>query len=346
MLIKVAVADTNSEYLSRFVSALENNPAVEVLTYTDRSILRYDVEKRKMDVLLFDPSVYSGDYEISDRIVSVMLFDDSTELLPIYSRFEKIKKYQQVSVTFKMLLDLYSSHIGNQGRILGDARTAILAVYSPLGGSGCTSIALALAEHLSAQGNRTLFISFEDFASESIYLSQNGKHGMSDLLAFLGENVDMKMKLQAFVQNRSENFFYLQHFDTPKDLYTLSEEDIRELLERIDETGLFDSVIVDLPSSVCVQTQAVFAQADHIFVVEKTDELSSIKMQAFFNQKYVVDSYISKMHRIINFSTGRSSKLQSPIIVAVIKAMQGPDPSMMVRYIADNYIGEMINRLI
>jgi hypothetical protein len=82
MLIKVAVADTNSEYLSRFVSALENNPAVEVLTYTDRSILRYDVEKRKMDVLLFDPSVYSGDYEISDRIVSVMLFDDSTEFLP------------------------------------------------------------------------------------------------------------------------------------------------------------------------------------------------------------------------------------------------------------------------
>ncbi len=346
MLIRVAVADSNSVFLSRFVSAMEQNPGLVISTYTDSELLRADVLKKKMDVLLFDPSVYACDYEISNQIVSVLFFDDSVDLPNKYSEFARINKYQRVSDTYRTVLDLYSNLIGKRGNVLGYNKAVSVAVYSPIGGAGCTSVSLAFAEYLASLGRRTFYISFEDFASESFYLEQSGEHGMSDLLELLGENVDIKLKLQAYVQCKSDNFFYLRHFDTPRDLNMLGENEILELLNSITESDLFDFVVIDLPTSVNEIVQTVFSLADHIFVVEKNDELSAIKMKAFFGLKYLVNECLPKIRRIINFSVGRPSRLTSPRVAAVVQVVQNPLPDSMVKLIATNNMKDAVRELV
>ncbi len=341
MLIRVAIADKNTTYVNKVIAALEDNSSLIISAYSDAELLKKDIDNQKIDVLLFDPSVYSCEYESSKQIIAVLLFDDSIDIPPQFIKYPKVNKYQRVSKTLKTILDLFSDFVGNKGNVLGNTNAKVISVFSPSGGAGCTTISLAIAERLASSGMKAFFISFEEFASEGFYLPQGGEYSTSDILALLGENVDTKLKLQAYTLKKTDNLYYTKHFSTPNDLYVMSKGEAKELINLIVSSGLFDYVVVDVGSTVSVRTQEIFDSSESIFIVEKSDEISASKLQGFFSQLQIIGNNLNKMRRVINFSIGKPSRITSPVIMDVINAMQNPDPAMLVKYISDNHFRDI-----
>ncbi|MBR1851721.1 MAG: hypothetical protein IJ794_00895, partial [Lachnospiraceae bacterium] len=64
MIIKMAIADNNDEYIERLLNVLEGYEDLNLSVYTDRSALEQALASKHFDVFLFDPSVYDGQVEV------------------------------------------------------------------------------------------------------------------------------------------------------------------------------------------------------------------------------------------------------------------------------------------
>lgn len=60
MILKIAIADSNEEYVSRILSVLEEYEDLNLSVFTDENTLEQALMSQKFDVLLFDASVYDG----------------------------------------------------------------------------------------------------------------------------------------------------------------------------------------------------------------------------------------------------------------------------------------------
>ena len=73
-------------------------------------------------------------------------------------------------------------------------------LFRSVGGCGKTTLALTATSKLAMRGFKTLYINFEDIASEDCYLPQIAEKGISELAGFLGSEINFPMKLQSLLQ--------------------------------------------------------------------------------------------------------------------------------------------------
>ena len=213
----------------------------------------------------------------------------------------------------------------------GQGRTTAIAIYSPVGGVGKTTLALTMASKLALQGYRTFYLNLEDMASEDCYLPQNAEKGLSEIALHLGESIHFSMKVQGLLQSKLEKLYYLNHFDSPNDLCEISEEELSDLLRQLDRTGLFDYMIVDMGTALNGKTIRIFEMADRIVVVERADAIAQKKLERFFSQVHIMAEYGGKMSRVLNFDRGRGSQIacEAPL-AGKINAVQNPDAAQLI----------------
>lgn len=339
MVIKVAIASKDMNYLERLASGLEKYPRLELSIFYDMSQLECACAGRRYDVFLFSPDLFVLDEQLFMEIkadLKVLLCDENDSVKDIFSNMKRIEKYQRISQIYKDLLNLYSEVCGRD-TAFGDAATEIIAVYSPVGGAGKTTVALVLAMKYAKSSKRTFYINMEDMASEDCFLPQGGKKGLSDLMRFIYSDANIGMKIQGMLKSKYDNLFYIDHFSSPNDLYDMNVEDVQELLHAVQKSGLFDVVIVDMGTSLDKKSLTIFELSGHVAVVEKTDELSARKMNCFYEQHHIMKEYGSKMLRIINFDNGISNKIESALpILGKIGDIQNMDASNIIEVLANS----------
>lgn len=335
MIIRIAIADNNEEYLERLLSVLEEYDEVNLSVYTDRHSLELALSSRQFDVLLFNPEVYDGQITLKKSTLPVLLLDEEQGVPESCREFTKVNKYQRISGIYKKVLELYAQISGDIGGVLGGDTVRMVAFYSPIGGAGKTTLALATATKLALMGYRTFYLNFEDIASEDCYLPQNAEKGISEIVASLGSDINFSMKIQSFLQTKMENLYYMNHFDSPNDVYEIKEEEIEELLEHISKTGLFDFIVIDMGTSISSKARRIFEIVQKIILVERSDAISARKMQCFLNQAHIINAYGGKMLRVLNFGSGSGKMLDSEVkIGGRIGALHNPDAEQLITMFA------------
>ena len=302
MIIRIACADTNTEYLERLIDVLEDSAELHLSMYSDAAILRENAFLGRFDVLLLDPSMYSRDLPIDKIPVTIMLAGENRipyecETLPA------IRKYQHIANIRRDILEICSKNPKFGGTSNGPGGSAaVVAVYSPIGGAGKTTAALVAAARLAVHGKRALYINLEHFSSDGFYLpSQSSDSGLSAIMEQLGEKgVDLFMK--SCIRTKADNFFYIKHFDSPNDWTVMTGEECSALLVLLRQSGAFDVIIADLDSAYDEKTAAVFNAADKILLVDRADKIGVQKMEAFLAQTHITDEYQLKMKRLSNYA--------------------------------------------
>lgn len=246
MVLNIAIADKNEEYIERITSVLEGYEGMNLSVFTEENSLEEALTSREFDILLFDQSVYDGHIEVGKKFLPIMLLEEEHGVNIQFQNYKKIRKYQRISRIYQQILELYSEVSGDFTDVAGQKQTAIVVVCSPVGGAGKTTLALAAATKYAVQGYRCLYINFENIASDECYLPQTGTKGMSEIAAQLGEKINFTLKIQSLLQKKRDNLFYLNHFDSPNDIYELTLEETKELLEIFERSGLFDIIVVDM----------------------------------------------------------------------------------------------------
>lgn len=335
MIIKIAIADSNEEYVERLLNVLSGYDDLNLSVYTERYALEQALASKKFDVLLFDPSVYQGQLELGKDMVSVMMLDENADIPECCKAQKKVKKFQRISKIYQQILELYSEVCGDTGAIWGTGKTKVVSVYSPIGGVGKTTIALAIATRLAMQGKNTFYMSFEDIASEDSYLAQSAERGLSEVASYLGADINFTMKIQSLLQTKRDGLYYLNHFDSPNDVFEMSADEVSELITQVQNTGLFDAIIIDTGVSMNQKLLKIFEASDRIVLVEKSDDISLRKMKCFFEQTHIINEYGRKMNRVLNFNMGHGSKLSVDVpLVGQINAVQNPAVEQLVTMMA------------
>lgn len=346
MIIKIAIADSNHDYIERLTNVLEGYNELNISIYTEKSALELALTTKKFDVLLFDPSIYQGQVDAKGDVLRLMLFDDSENLPECCAGFEKIYKYQRISKIYQQILERYSIMCADKGVVVGEGRTTSIAFFSPVGGVGKTTLALAAATKWANMGKRVFYLNFEDIASDECYLSQNAERGISEIAALLGDNINFSMKIQSLLMTKVERLYYLNHFDSPNDIYEMSGAEIVELIHQLENTSLFDYIVIDLGVSLDERNLSIFDAVEKIIIVERNDGLSIAKLNRFYEQAHVINVYKEKMARVLNFAGNMGININTDIPqIGSINAVQAPDAAQFITMLSNHASMDFVSNL-
>ena len=299
MIISIAIADTNRDYIERLAEGLQQYNDLNISVFTSGERLQKTLVNEKYDVVLFDSDISEKRLMLSNAKLVMCLYSDDTVNGELYTDVDKVLKYQRISNIYKEILKKYSEKAGYSLELETSRKSSVLAVYSPIGGSGKTLVSIAIASKLEEQGRDVLYISAEQLGS-SAALFPYKEPGTTALIEALNSNAVFALKLQGVAKNGMNGISYIEGFERIVDFDDVTMDEMKDLLVNIKKAGVYDVVIVDMDSAVGNVTKAVFEEADNIVVVNKPGFFASEKMRMFANQGIVTDNR-SKMFVVKNF---------------------------------------------
>ena len=176
--INLIVLDSDEMYLNAFKNYITNNYSgrFNIICYTDISILNENISKMKnKDVLLINEELFEQINAFSNIGTVLILTNGNIEG---YEGYKTINKYQAISNICEEIINSFNNINKEHKKIekivkRGDAKTSIVTVYSPVGGSGKTSVATTLSVCLTERNMKVLYLNFEDIQSTSVYFDEN-----------------------------------------------------------------------------------------------------------------------------------------------------------------------------
>lgn len=304
MNISIAVADHNTEYLKRLAEVLQEHEDLSVSIFTSFEKLEGALEQKRFDIVLFDPDMSEQKLNLYRTKLGICLYSEEAENMAMYSECEKVIKYQRVSRIYQEMIKVYADKAGYAADFDHSQNTEILAVYSPIGGSGKTTIAWSAALKYAAQGEMVLFLSMEQLDS-SFGMAEHTSdgEGITVLLETLSkkEKTNFELKLKGIVKKSMNGVFYLEGFEKIVDYNTVSKEEMTDVIEKIRKNGTFHKIIIDMNVTLDAVNQAALEQADKLIVIERPGDAEQRKLNLFAKQA-LVREYAEKIYLFMNFS--------------------------------------------
>jgi cellulose biosynthesis protein BcsQ len=215
--------------------------------------------------------------------VTILLVDNvlSTSLLEL----PRIDKYQQGHLIVERIISYYTSLCGKeQVGVNNNSTTEIICVYSPIGGSGKTTISFALANMLSMQGYRTLFLSLEEFPSYTKLLDNIYNSSLSDLLYHIKKrSPNLIMKLEGIKKN--DNITGMSYIPPPickEDMTSLEDEDWMQLMNCLLKAKEYKYIIIDFTSECSARNSLMMEKCHKKIILTNYTIGSNERLKALF----------------------------------------------------------------
>lgn len=284
------------------------------------------------DVALLDAPLIR-DSDLSAIRLPLLLWDGTDTEQIVQKEYISLKKYQRISVIVSSILEHYAKFSANEYDS-ETGRALITAVWSPAGGVGKTTIALANAINASTRGRKSLYLNMEFFSSSPAYFNDGGR-SISSVFEMLGKSEgNLKMLIQAILrQDASTGVSYFRHPENFDDMNILSVEDVVALVTAC--AGLTDELVVDLSGACNIRTRQIFKLADRILLVTDHTSTSQAKLRQFISQHSVYEQFKAKVVLVAN--RGSSLPEQGFEEVVTLPQINSMDPGSVAKALS-NYI--------
>ena len=231
-----------------------------------------------------------------------MLYDDNTDEFDKYGKYAKINKYQRGTSIINQMLDMYSD-ISKSEQWSGNStsRTRTVSVYSPVGGSGKTTIALSLASLIANRGFRVMYINFETISSYGAFLKQDGGKSMGEIIAGLDKKINVPLKIKSIIKTDPRGIIYFEEFSSIFDMEEITDEDIDKLIGAVSEADVCDYIIIDTDSAYDRKTRKILEISELNVIVSDGSGFGSYKMKKFMEQYSRDADAMAKTYAVHNF---------------------------------------------
>jgi len=324
MRVKMLIASTDTQYadfLSDNIST-HHADAVEVSVCSTLECLNELLPKQRFDVALMDKVML----EAADKssITLPMLLWSENETTAELPEPERIRKHQRISSIIAAVHERYAKV--SKSKFNYDSRNAnITAVWSPAGGVGKTTVALAYADSKVSEDYEVFYLNLETFSSVPGYFSKSSK-SISRVFEMLDNNEgDAKMLIQG-ISCRENGIMYLCCPDNFDDICILTRDDIKELIASC--AALSDELVIDLSCACDSRTRQVFELADKVLIVTESSLSAGTKLTQFVSQNDVFDSIKEKTTLIAN----KGAEVISPVMESVMSLPLVPSDNVVEVY--------------
>lgn len=271
----MALCDTEEEYARLFTDYLRKNRNLpwEVHTYTGvADLLREETEG--FELLAVAESAYCEELQALCPLRLVILSESGT------LRWENalyVDKYQPAEEVLRYLLQVYAEVAdSNLPRLKKDHNTVFIGNFTPVRRSMQTSFALAFGQLLSEE-HPTLYLNFEYCAGIGELLPNLQTMDMADLLYFLSAEKDkFRLRMQTICR-KVGNLDYVPPMKSGQNLLAIKPAEWMELLQKIEEMGEYEYVILDLSESV-QGLHEILRACRKVFTLAEDDRAANSKL--------------------------------------------------------------------
>ena len=299
MKIKLLIATGDINYAEHLSNALSEKYAdtfyVSVCRTSEK--LQETLAAQSFDAALFSLPMIEGAALGTIRL-PMLLWDDSESAIGAWTDITRIRKYQRITAIVGDILENYAK-VSTLGPCLDSEKANITAVWSPAGGVGKTTVALACASQKAASGGRVLYLNLEHFSSSPTYFSNIGK-SISSVFEMLEKSEgNIQVLIRGILCNDPETgISYFCRPDNYDDMNILSVEDIASLI--VACAGIADELIIDMPCICDERAKQVFAYADRVLLVTDSAETTHTKIRQFATQHSIFEYIRSKTTLVAN----------------------------------------------
>ncbi len=331
MKIQLLIASTDNDYVEHISMVLAEKYAdtFELSICSNKNSLLEQVGKRGFEAALLDPTMVNG-IELKSIRLPVLLWDGQAVLDSGTAALKKIKKYQRISAIVSELLEGYAQ-IAKGSSGFDDSHGQVTAVWSPSGGSGKTTVALAYAAQRVAEGAKVVYLDFQLFSCAAVFFPQTGK-SISSVFEQLDNSV--ALLLQSIRQQDNESgIFYFKQVENYEDIQILEPSDVAELLRGC--THEVDEVVVDLSSVLDAKARSILTLADKVFLVSDASKTGIAKWEQFHLQRSFYESILTKATLVANRG-GRPDWGQSEPAI-LLPCVKSNDPVVVYKTLSMNF---------
>ena len=342
MKIKLLIASDDKDYTDHLSKVLLKNYTDEVIVSICSSLERFNevLNEQTYDVVLMEAS-FSVNPIIDNIVLPLILWSEDTNT-GNSDNFVGVRKYQRISSIFTDILENYAM-VSSRTPGFGSKKANITAVWSPSGGVGKTTVAMALAASGSSGAKQTMYLNLELFSSTPVYFDTSGKSisRVFEMLETSSGNVDVLIKSL----HQKDAVTGISYFCCPEffdDINILSVDNISSLLRAC--SGLTGELIIDMSCLCDERTRYIFDAADRIFIVSDSTAASKIKMKQFTNHHNIFSQIKEKTCFIANKGASFDKSLSTEVIS--LPYIQSEDAGQVYKILTvslSKYNGVLVN---
>lgn len=302
MKLQLLIATADKEYGDRLSSALFKHYAETIQANICTDIERWSqvISQNSYDAVLLDSDflTYITAYaqeEVTMKTSEILFISDvsmviGNRITESSAAVKKLQKYQRVSFLVQELLSTSSVSAEKMGNM------KLTVVWSPAGGTGKTTVALACAAKKTAS-NRVVYLDLDYFSSVPVYFSSNNR-GISWVFQQLDEE-NAAIHLEGVAETDSATgITFFGPPDNYDDMNILTVEHLKTLLKSL--SFIAEEVVIDLPSVCNEMSQTLFEEADKIMIVTDSSQSSKQKLQQFAVQHHIYSTFKNKITVVAN----------------------------------------------
>jgi MinD-like ATPase involved in chromosome partitioning or flagellar assembly len=234
----------------------------------------------RADILLTSPQMYAAGVP-EDRIGIVIFLSDGSKSGD--ERYFEVKKYQHAGRMAGDILGFFSQTAENRNiPVNGGKRTKIVAVFSPAGGTGKTSVALYSSMLCARKGLSVFYLNMEDIQSTPLFFECGSAKNLSDVLLHVkSQGPNLALKIEAASCTDAElNIQYLSPPESVLELDEMCSEEIGALVRGAMSSCNYDILFIDMSAGLCGRNRVLLENSDEILVVITPDGGSMAKLNA------------------------------------------------------------------
>lgn len=273
-----------ADRLSRFITSKPETPFT-VYTFDDKEKLERFSAENTVDFLLMEGTSDEKLPGLPDN--RVLHLSDKPD-----RGSNSIYKFQSGDRILKEILTCYEK---NRPAVSDDTVSRLYIVFSPIGRSGKTSFALALAKALRNEG-KILYVSYEEMPGLPQSIRETAKRGLSEAFFYFKEKSLTREVLRELVFQH-DGVFYLNPISLPEDISVLSEKELRDFTSTLLRLSEQDAIVLDLDSIVS-RFGSILPLADWIFMPVSENRQDLQKLDTF--DRYLhMNQYQSAAEKIV-----------------------------------------------
>lgn len=283
--IKMVVADEDAFFLQQLTGYLvRTSQSFEVSAFGKRESLDRFVEEETADILLVTEGMRDTCTDACSAGVKCLMVEEDQEPPEGY---HTVEKYQKTSALLAEVMALYSTKSGcGDALARGDRSTRVVGVYSPVGGSGKTTLALLLSRELGVSGKKVFYQNWEGLDSTCGMLPPEAKLSLSDVLVSVrgGEKGIGLRVVSGMCSSQEWGFSYINPRESSLELGEITPQEQMELLRQLADLGRFDVMVLDLDSTFSTERLELLTLCDWVITPFLPDAVSMNKLRQYFRE--------------------------------------------------------------
>lgn len=331
MKVRILIALSDNAYLERLTCVMSEQYAnlLEITACSSKDNLQQILRNDRVDVVLVDLELVDALDRTAVRM-PMLLWDGMADISTVDKNLRIIKKYQRISAITAAVLEYYST-LPNNDPMLEDG-AEIITVWSPAGGCGNTTVALAYAAQAVSSGRKTIYLDLEPFSSVDVYFAAGGK-SISSVFERLDANPELLLQSMQQKDN-SSGICYFNKPDNYDDINELTGDDIKTLVRAC--ARICDTLVVDYSGACNKHAKILFEVSRKVLIVVNDETASQKKWTQFCTQHSAFETIREKAVLVKNRGAAKTSDngVASTVLLPVV---QSADPIVVYKTLSSGY---------